>query len=1090
MTNRASERARRQSEGSGDLRGKYGWSKIKDPRPSSPPSGTGGPSSWVLEEELADKKRRGSAVVSKATPAQLRRMVGGTPFTPAVSTNADPPAPGPSQFDLMRVRSRSADVHPTDLDDSDRREARRRFGSDGARDASTSDGARDASTSDGASGDEASIGEEVWEEELVAYSDEKGNWRHHHSDGSFWNQARASGDDNSREENRSLPSGERSHPSIPHWFSFDGSLDGSEGRTDNDSEFSYESGSLAWEYYDDEDEGPRPKRRLPKLMRDKVLKEPRPLTEFSEDMPKAKWPDNFKCVFDTPMLRAQTPFKTEAFTFPPPVKDAPVSETFFEPVVVYEAKNSASAVADTTERAIDEFNPSLRFESRFECGNLQSATRVGPTSYDLQLRKDINTKGHTQWFYFRVRKMVPGIAYHFHITNLMKTSSLYSNGMRPLMYSTHSAATKGLGWHRVGTDISYSRNPPPQPPEDEPTRPFFTLAFTVTFDVADDTCYFAHCYPYSYTDLQEDLARLKADPERAKVLRHTVLARSVIGNNVDLVTITSPAQTPGELAGRRGIVVSARVHPGETNASFMMRGLLNFLTSSSAEAQYLRERYVMKIVPMLNPDGVIVGNYRCNIYGFDLNRCWRPRSPEWSRTKTPEIYGVKDMIARTMQSRELALYCDLHGHNRKQGIFLYGCHNDDDDGECDGAPGRPPRPCHYTRRYRERVFPLMLSRNATDLFSFRKCQFRMQKSKEGTGRITVRRSCGIIDSFTLEASFCGSAISPKGGFHFMTSDLERMGEIFGKTLYEYYCDDGRAAEKLYEEISRGFDHGDSTLQPDDSATSETTSDDEVLRISTTKKKRRKKRIPSYPLRPASAASESKYGTRAVASQVQVKVENTPPKPTSKPERNGLKPTPRRRSNESRPMSRAQHHDDEPTKKIQPLQVPAVVRFQTSGKAANGSNLNPIFLELSSSQIHLDSPLKAPKARSTKTRQPKSDEIVREPSIYVTDIAHFMNGEGGAPGEAYITSEHPRMKPDRPLYTSQTRVMPSRDSTSGGMAVAAAPPTRYDFSALTTVASASQHDERMHPPPRAETPSPTSAPATRPGSALGARKQPA
>ncbi len=26
---------------------------------------------------------------------------------------------------------------------------------------------------------------------------------------------------------------------------------------------------------------------------------------------------------------------------------------------------------------------------------------------------------------------------------------------------------------------------------------------------------------------------------------------------------------------------------------------------------------------MINPDGVIVGNSRCNIYGFDLNRQWK-----------------------------------------------------------------------------------------------------------------------------------------------------------------------------------------------------------------------------------------------------------------------------------------------------------------------------------------------------------------------------------------------------------------------------------------------------------------------------------
>ena len=31
---------------------------------------------------------------------------------------------------------------------------------------------------------------------------------------------------------------------------------------------------------------------------------------------------------------------------------------------------------------------------------------------------------------------------------------------------------------------------------------------------------------------------------------------------------------------------------------------------------------MLKIVPMLNPDGVILGNYRCSVVGVDLNRQW------------------------------------------------------------------------------------------------------------------------------------------------------------------------------------------------------------------------------------------------------------------------------------------------------------------------------------------------------------------------------------------------------------------------------------------------------------------------------------
>ena len=50
----------------------------------------------------------------------------------------------------------------------------------------------------------------------------------------------------------------------------------------------------------------------------------------------------------------------------------------------------------------------LLFESRFESGNLRRAVQVSEYEYDLILRPDANTRGHTQWFYFGVAKMKHG----------------------------------------------------------------------------------------------------------------------------------------------------------------------------------------------------------------------------------------------------------------------------------------------------------------------------------------------------------------------------------------------------------------------------------------------------------------------------------------------------------------------------------------------------------------------------------------------------------------------------------------------------------------------------------------------------------
>ena len=61
------------------------------------------------------------------------------------------------------------------------------------------------------------------------------------------------------------------------------------------------------------------------------------------------------------------------------------------------------------------------------------------------------------------------------------------------------------------------------------------------------------------------------------------------------------------LCDRRVVVLSSRVHPGETNASWIMHGLLDYLTSQTREAHLLRMNYVFKIIPMLNIEGVVHG---------------------------------------------------------------------------------------------------------------------------------------------------------------------------------------------------------------------------------------------------------------------------------------------------------------------------------------------------------------------------------------------------------------------------------------------------------------------------------------------------
>ena len=65
-------------------------------------------------------------------------------------------------------------------------------------------------------------------------------------------------------------------------------------------------------------------------------------------------------------------------------------------------------------------NDILHFDSIFESGNLLQAEIVNPNEYQLYMQVDTNTRGHQQWFYFRVRNTRADKKYTFRIMNFTK----------------------------------------------------------------------------------------------------------------------------------------------------------------------------------------------------------------------------------------------------------------------------------------------------------------------------------------------------------------------------------------------------------------------------------------------------------------------------------------------------------------------------------------------------------------------------------------------------------------------------------------------------------------------------------------------
>jgi len=226
----------------------------------------------------------------------------------------------------------------------------------------------------------------------------------------------------------------------------------------------------------------------------------------------------------------------------------------------------------------------------------------------------------------------------------------------------------------------------------------------------------------------------------------------------------SAFERPGSDRRKRAVVLSARVHPGETNASHIMCGVLLALTADNECAAALRNEFVFVVVPMVNPDGVINGNYRCSLAGCDLNRLWQAPPKHIA----PPVYALKAMIGELTRTTELSFFCDIHGHSRKMNAFLYGCH-------CDGEPAR---------RLQERIFPHLLSLECAP-FSFDDCSFKMQAAKRSTARIVCRSEFDLLNSLTLEVSFGGTDLGIEQPYHFNQKDYRQLGTDFVHALHTY-----------------------------------------------------------------------------------------------------------------------------------------------------------------------------------------------------------------------------------------------------------------------------------------------------------------
>ncbi|MDN2661382.1 M14-type cytosolic carboxypeptidase [Neptunomonas sp. CHC150] len=275
----------------------------------------------------------------------------------------------------------------------------------------------------------------------------------------------------------------------------------------------------------------------------------------------------------------------------------------------------------------------MKISSRFDAGNIEVISADTASDIQLSIKPD-NGSDFFQWFYFRVQG-ASRQALTMRITNA--ADAAYAEGWDG--YQAVASYDRQC-WFRVPTQYEKGE-------------------LILQHEPSQASIYYAYFAPYSHEQHLDLVARAQQS-HRCQLID---LGNTIDGRDIELLKLSSTAHCSTDQA--INIWVTARQHPGETMAEWLVEGLLERLVDQhDALSRQLLERCVFWVVPNMNPDGSVRGHLRTNAVGTNLNREWHDPTPE----KSPEVLVVREKMKET----GVDLYLDIHGDETLPCNFIAG----------------------------------------------------------------------------------------------------------------------------------------------------------------------------------------------------------------------------------------------------------------------------------------------------------------------------------------------------------------------------------------------------------------------------------
>ncbi|MBD3418488.1 MAG: hypothetical protein GF398_00065 [Chitinivibrionales bacterium] len=259
---------------------------------------------------------------------------------------------------------------------------------------------------------------------------------------------------------------------------------------------------------------------------------------------------------------------------------------------------------------------------------------------------------------------------------------------------------------------------------------------------------------YNYARLTQYVDSVK----NHQYIDHEVLGQSVQGRDIDLFTVTNPQASD---AGKKIMWQQFRVHGNEMQQSYIMEGLIDWLlTDTSDLAGEIRDRMLWKIIPAINPDG-IVANTRQSSEGLDLNRQYDSTTQYREPDEIKAIHTAMDELILT-NNLTVSFAIDHHTWPSSNGDGGYRTRA--------SVAGHP---------YVDDQVTFLSHLIRFDTWQ-RWSKWTFSDGRAGMGRLALRKQHGlniITSESTGNKRITGAATTE--------ADLYAQGQAFAKSIYRY-----------------------------------------------------------------------------------------------------------------------------------------------------------------------------------------------------------------------------------------------------------------------------------------------------------------